>query len=706
MSEAFSLIFSILHIAAAATGLSLAAWLIMRRERFPETAIPFAVALTLSSLWSILTLALGVIHPLPTLAISATYLAWLWVLYRLFSTDGRLQNTQPIRPVVLVLATIELVQPVLILVAPQFALTPDSIVLVLRIALLLKLLFVIGALVLVHNLYVGASATSRQLLRWPASALAAVWLYDLHCYTLAYLTSTVPLELAGLRGGVALVVTALAALTFMSGSEKLRVQPSRAVTFQTFSLLVIGGYLLAMIGVVHALSWVGGDFGRVMQTGFITVMTASALLLAMSHKMRGWLRVTMTKHLFQHRFDYRSEWLRFNKTIGRGGANSQPLHERAVQALADITESQSGVLLLPGDDNALKLGARWQWSSIEVPGEAIAQELVQFVESNQYIVNIEDLRAGRDDRLSINLLPQWLIDEPRAWILVPLIHFEKLVGAVVLAQPPFQRELDWEDFDLLGVVGQQLASYLAEQSGQEALGEASRFDEFNRRIAFVMHDIKNLASQMSLLARNAEKHADNPEFRADMLVTLRNSADKLNALLARLNRYGAAKATDAAPVELSELVVKIAKQFVGQHPVTVTQSAECIVQADREGLDQALTHLVQNAIDASDKDTPVFLNVVADPLQGRIEVIDSGSGMSADFVRNGLFRPFHSTKEGGFGIGAYEAREIIRAMEGRIDVESREGLGTRFVVRLPLAETAAIMNENSTENADTASKVA
>ena len=706
MSEVFSLIFSILHIAAAATGLSLAAWLVMRRERFPETAIPFALALTLTAVWSILTLGMGVIHPLPTLAVSATYLAWLWVLYRLFATDGRLEATQPIRPVVLVLAAVELLQPIFLIVAPELSFTTESAVLLLRIALLLKLLFVIGALMLVHNLYIGASTSSRQVLRWPAGALAAVWLYDLHSYTLAYLTISVPLELVGLRGGVACLVTALCALTFMSGSEKLRVQPSRAVTFQTFSLLIIGAYLMVMIGTIHALSWIGGDYGRVMQTGFLTVTTAAALLIAMSHKMRGWLRVTLTKHLFQHRFDYRSEWLRFNKTIGRGGPGSQPLHERAVQALADITESQAGLLLLPGDENSLKLGARWQWPVLEVPGEALNAELANFIGSEEYIVNIDDVREGKDTKVSAELLPEWLLDEPKSWVLVPLVHYGKLVGAVVLARPPFVRDLDWEDFDLLGVVGQQLASYLAEHSGQEALGEATRFDEFNRRIAFVMHDIKNLASQMSLLARNAEKHADNPEFRSDMLLTLRNSADKLNALLARLNRYGGSKAVEAVPLELSYLVEEIAKRFVGQHPVTVTQSSKTTVVADREGLDQALTHLVQNAIDASDEDAPVFLNVIADKVQGKVEVIDSGSGMSPDFVRNGLFKPFHSTKDGGFGIGAYEAREIIRGMDGRIDVESREGLGTRFTVRLPLSEAASILNHNKEDNAGSASKVA
>ena len=79
------------------------------------------------------------------------------------------------------------------------------------------------------------------------------------------------------------------------------------------------------------------------------------------------------------------------------------------------------------------------------------------------------------------------------------------------------------------------------------------------------------------------------------------------------------------------------------------------------------------------------LSVTADALAAQIAVLDWGEGMSPEFVRSGLFKPFVSTKPGGFGIGAFEARELVRAMRGRLDVESREGLGSRFVVRLPLA---------------------
>jgi putative PEP-CTERM system histidine kinase len=235
-----------------------------------------------------------------------------------------------------------------------------------------------------------------------------------------------------------------------------------------------------------------------------------------------------------------------------------------------------------------------------------------------------------------------------------------------------------------------LASYLAEHAGQAALAEASRFDDFHRRIAFVMHDIKNLASQMGLLAGNAERHADNPEFRADMLVTLRNSTDKLNALIARLSRYGPASVEALSPVRADAVARQVVAQFKGSHSVTLVKDQPCEVAAARDSLEQVLLHLVQNAIDSSAADSPVFVSVSRDDLTGTIEVVDSGSGMSADFVRTRLFKPFDSTKSGGFGIGAYEARELVKAMRGQIDVESREGLGTRFVVRLPLAEAAAL----------------
>ncbi len=302
---------------------------------------------------------------------------------------------------------------------------------------------------------------------------------------------------------------------------------SRSVAFQSFSLLLIGAYL---VGDGRGRAGAGlcrvGLRAAAAARASSSVASAAALLVLPSQRLRGWLRVVLAKHLFQHRYDYRAEWLRFTETIGRGGEQAMPLHERVVQAVADITDSPAGLLLTPGDDGSFRLDSRWQWPEIAVPAEALSADGRALLrDASGFILDLDDVREGRDAKgEGAGGAANGCWKHRRAWAMVPLLHYQRLVGIVVLARPAVARRLDWEDFDLLRVVGQQLASYLAEQAGQEALGEAHRFDEFNRRIAFVMHDIKNLASQLSLLARNAEIHAEKPEFRADMLVTLRNSS--------------------------------------------------------------------------------------------------------------------------------------------------------------------------------------
>src|SRR5690606_36287276 len=136
----------------------------------------------------------------------------------------------------------------------------------------------------------------------------------------------------------------------------------------------------------------------------------------------------------------------------------------------------------------------------------------------------------------------------------------------------------------------------------------------------------------------------------DMLVTVRNSADKLNALLARLGRYGASGAEQADAVDLTAVMAAIAVRYQGQHPVIAAEGESCLVSAQREGLEQALVHLVQNAVEASPDGQPVFVSASVDQLHGTIEVLDSGEGMTPEFVRSRLFKPFHSSRAGGFGI--------------------------------------------------------
>ena len=677
------------YFVSAIAALVLAAWLFTHRKRFGAAAGATAVALVVTAGWSVSIVAFAQTTAVADLLLGFGGLAWLWALYRLFAQDGRHATLAPIRPVVAALGFVGLLQLALA-VAAAGADGPAAGAL-LNVELAFRLLFCVGALVLVHNLYVGASSPNRETLRWPSAALALLWVYELNYDTVAYLNNGVPVALDALRGWIPFAMACLLSLGALAKHRGQVFRPSRSFAFQSFSLLLIGGYFAVMLVAFQGLEAIGSNVVRLTQIALIALASALGLIVLPSRRLRGWLRVTTAKHLFAHRYDYREEWLRFTRTMGRAGAGAPPLRERVVQAVADVTDSPGGLLLAPSDEGGLALQARWQWSGAPVPAQALDPAGMRFFAETQFILDLDHWRAGRREGVPAAAVPEWLVAESNAWAMVPLLHYERLLGIVVLARPPHARKLDWEDFDLLRVIGRQLASYLAEEASQDALGEAQRFDEFNRRIAFVMHDIKNLASQLSLLARNAEKHADKAEFRADMLVTLKNSTEKLNALLARLGRYGGQGREEVRPVPVAALLQDLAGRYRNKHPVVVIDAAECAVSAQPEALEQALVHLIHNAVEASAGEQSVMLQARREGNEVAIEVVDTGAGMTPEFVRTVLFKPFQSSKPGGFGIGAFEAREMIRAMGGRLDVESHEGLGTRFVVHLPLAEAAELI---------------
>ena len=671
-----------------------AAWVAQRGDRTRSDRTAGVAALLLTANWCFLAAVFPGERALVSTGEIAANLAWIMVVFRLFANDGRDETLRLVRPVAIALGFVELCQLVLLLVGENYAVSPDLARITFETAALFRMLAAVGALVLLHNLYVGASQSSRRILRWNAAALVGLYAFNLNFFTIAYLVKADPVELLPLRGVAIVLVAVPFALGFAKSSGGLTFSPSRAVTFRALSLGVIAAYLLAMFALASSLDMLAGGTSRLAEIGVAVAAGALGLIWLPSARLRGWLRVTAIKHLFKHRYDYRSEWIRFTATIGRSGLDGASLQERAVKALADITDSPGGYLLVVGEEGYLAPAGHWRWASLDVPMRPVRTEMQAIFEREGLIVDLDEARSGIAHQGELEVLPEWLLAEPRAWAAVPLRHYDRLVGVIVLARPLVRRELDWEDFDLLGIVGQQIASYLAEQAGQEALSEVARFDEFNRRMAFVMHDIKNLSSQMSLLLRNAEKHADNPEFRKDMLVTLRNSADKLNTMLARLGRYEKGGHEALRAFDLADAVKGTLRRFQGSANVTLVRCDPAMVNGQPEAFEQALAHIVQNAIDASRAGDSVMVDISSDGLSGTVQVVDNGTGMSASFLRSSLFKPFVSSKDGGFGIGAFEAREIIRAMGGRLDVESREGLGTRFSITLPLSSATTLLGES------------
>ncbi len=670
------------HALAAVLFLALMIWRLREASRQPgQRLLVGAFAMTAFWAW------LSAVAPGETLvgyAESARNLLWISLLYSLSGAgEDRQHGVRLVYGAVAAAIGMQLIADGLNWASPSGAIAQTSQI--------LRITTAAGALVLVHNLYGQAAPASRSHIRLAMLGLAWLWIYDLNLYTMAYLGASSATRLNEWRG-LAVALTAPVLALGARNESGWRIRLSRAASFQSLSLLAICAYFALMAIVATALRGSGLDWSSTVMVALLAVMTVGAMVVIPSARARGWLKVKVAKHLFEHRYDYRSEWLRFTDTLGRSGPDSEALPERIVKAFADVVDAPGGLLLVGDGRRGIELAAPWNWPSAAPPADQLddALDFWSGVEASGRILEFEGLREGwadaRDKALPV---PPWMIADPLVWAAIPLVHHDRLIGIVVLAAPEYRRPLDWEDFDLLRTAGKQAASSLAEAHSQDALANARRFEEFNRRFAFILHDIKNLVSQLSLLARNAERHADNPEFRADMVATLQGSVGKMNDLLARLAPHASARNHRTEPQPLRAILASAIAAKRGDHEVRLAGDSGLWAMVDAAALEQALGHILQNAVEASPAGAPVTVKVTGGDGTVSISISDEGAGMDGDFLRNQLFQPFASTKSGGFGIGAFEARSLIAAMDGRISVDSRPRGGTTFTIQLPAAEPAS-----------------
>lgn len=554
-----------------------------------------------------------------------------------------------------------------------------------------------GGLLIVDSGVRHARAGLRTPVMAVAGGFAMLWAYELNVQLIGALTGKTASTLIQLLPAVALLMLPTYVVAAMDVGRE-RMQLSRTAAMRTLILLGVAAYMV-VIGLTGAIArLVGGDYAQLAQAASLVVALGTGGLLIVSARARAWLSVMITKHFFEHRYDYRAEWMRFTATLGQGGGegNSEDdrnLYRRVAKALAELTGSPGALLMLPGAAGGFRVAEQWHWPvDVESDDATLSLRSAFMLQETRHIVDLDAQRRGKSGENAAGedlAMPDWLLADLRAWVVVPILHFQRMIAVVVLHRPPVSRALDWEDLDVLRIAGQQAASYLAESQSQQALSEARRFDEFNRRFAFIMHDIKNLASQIGLLARNAERHADNPEFRADMTQTLKISSGRLSDLLVRLSPRERGPAAQAGRILIEPILNDIAAETRPRRALFVGCQTGLAAWADASSLRQIVQHLVANAIDASAAESPVQVVAVAEQGRVRIDVIDQGAGMTRGFIRDELFKPFVSTKDGGFGLGAFEALQIAQAMGGAIDVESEPGKGSSFTLWLPLADAHA-----------------
>ncbi|MFA7387491.1 MAG: XrtA/PEP-CTERM system histidine kinase PrsK, partial [Thiohalobacteraceae bacterium] len=548
------------------------------------------------------------------------------------------------------------------------------------------LLMAIFGLVLVEQLFRNTRPEMRRGIKYLCMGVGGMFAYDFYLYADALLFQRVDVSLWQARGFVnALVVPLIAVAIARDARWSLDIFVSRRIVFHTASLLGAGIYLFAMGAGGYYVRSFGGSWGGVAQVIFLFGAILVLAVLLFSGQLRASLRVLISKHFFHYKYDYRDEWLRFIGTLSSGEPDAR-LRERVVRAIAEIIESPAGVLWMRRDTGRFEPVASWQMDLPENASEEANGALVTFLERQEWVINRDEFE--RDPQLYAGLgMPDWLATVPRAWLITPLILHERLLGFILLARSPAPQHFNWEDCDLLKTAGRQAASHLAQLEAARALADARQFELCSRLSTYVMHDLKNLVAQLSLVVSNASKHKHNPQFMEDAIRTVEHSVDKMNRLMAHL-RSGGADNRQMVALDLCNLLHEVANTMANGRPAPSVdcQAKGIAARANRDRFAAILGHLVRNAQDATAADGRIIMRLFKHEDWAVIEVQDNGSGMDAEFIRERLFRPFETTKgKSGMGIGVYETREFVRALGGDIEVISRVGEGTTFRMRVPIS---------------------
>lgn len=540
-------------------------------------------------------------------------------------------------------------------------------------------------LMLIEQLYRNSPPESRWGIKVLALGLGGLFAYDLFLYSQGLMFGAIDAKTWLARGTVNILFIPMIAIAARRNPDwDLKIFVSRQVVFYSTSLVAVGFYLLLMSLGGYALLLYGGTWGSLARIVFFAGAVLVLITMLFSSTLRARLKVFLSKHFFHNKYDYRVEWLRLISALA--GFEDRSTRQIVIKALAQIVGSPAGLLwVLRDKENIYQLAATYH-SPGAAPNIPLDDPLIGFMKEEGWLIDLEEYALDPKHYGGLRL-PAWLVDHTEAWLFVPLIIHRELVGLIMLTKAPGPPKLNYEDRDLLKTVGNHIAVHLAQEKSDNLLAEARQFEAYNRLTAFLMHDLNNLIAQQSLIVENAEKHKRNPEFVDDAVETIAGSVERMKRVMRQLKRDETKR--DVKPTELRFMVSAAVDNCSEKKPVPVLDlnGARASLAVDAEQFTMVLTHLIRNAQDATPPDGNINVTIRECEGQVAIDILDTGSGMTPEFIRDRLFRPFDSTKGAqGMGIGAYQAREFVRRYGGKLQVQSTVSKGTVVTITLDACE--------------------
>ena len=531
--------------------------------------------------------------------------------------------------------------------------------------------------------FAAASKADREKMKFEFIGMTAALAVIIFYFSQGLLYRTINMNLLPVRSGVLIVASALIAYSRLFVSNGVKVSISRYIVYRSVTLTLIGSYFLALGLAGEGMKYFDVSFGKVITIFLAFMAGVLTLFILVSTRLRRRMKVFINKNFFAHKHDYRNEWLHFTGRLA--SCRTFPEVQAAILGAYRDTFGLAGasLYLLNREKDRYVLAAS-QPVDRSYPEIAAASGLIDYFKTRQRVFNPSDgeFVPSREGAAIIARLAPRLI--------VPLIGNGMVEGFVVFGEQLAPEQFVYEDYDLMKTIAKQAALSVINCRLTEEITETREVAAVGKISSFVMHDLKNLASNLSLTINNAEDYIRDPEFQADMVVTIKDALDRMNGLIMKLKPAGR-KELRKGLADISLIAEDTVREVSNaRRDITFLQrTSPAFSLVDRDEIKSVILNFILNACDALGGDGVIEVGTGVVDGNAFVKVKDNGCGMTRDFLDNSLFKPFRTTKKKGLGIGLYQCRQIVEAHGGRCYAESEPGIGSVFTIYIPQAHEGA-----------------